>query len=199
MKTKSCALILYTLTAISMCTFGSYAQSAKTPMQSQTSPKDQNQAGLISFQSKEAAYNSAERDWSMLISKLDEGQTPSDSQIHSFVNQVLGLDPKTDKVCSAGFFRFSGNETYSLVASIDVNGRHFCNDVEVIDKYESGIRAEGIFAWNVNDIHAIVQDIGKNGKNELVIPTGLSGYEGAAKCIVTCSPKSLPLKTGILS
>jgi hypothetical protein len=89
-------------------------------------------------------------------------------------------------VCSAGFFQISGSDSPSLIASIDVNGRHFCNNVEVIHRDANGLTIQEIDVWEVDDVKDIVRDLGKNEKDLLIVPTAYSDYDGA-KCMATWS------------
>jgi hypothetical protein len=143
------------------------------------------------------SYKDADRDWNIMVSQLHTDKPPSDAQIKSFVLAMIGAQPDEESVCSAGFFQISESDSESLVASIDVNGRHYCNDVEVIHNSASGLTIQGIFAWYVNDVNDIVRDPDKNGKNVLIIPAGLSGYEGGANCIATWG-QIYVLKSGTL-
>ena len=87
-------------------------------------------------------------------------------------------------VCSAGFFQIAASKSESLVASIDVNGRGFCNNVELIYRNDDGIVLQEIDAWEVDNVTEIVHDIDKDSQNFLVVPTAYSGYDGA-NCIAT--------------
>lgn len=138
-----------------------------------------------------SSYKRADLDWNLLISKLHTAKPPSDEQIKSFVMKMLVGIPDFDaqspaeaarfgmSVCSAGFFKIAGSNSYSLVASFDVNGRRFCNDVEVIHHGAKGLTTQSIFALEVDDVNDVARDLNKNGNNELVIPSGLSEYAGA--------------------
>ena len=97
----------------------------------------------------------------------------------AMIGNNWGAHSVEDGVCSAGFFKIAGSNGYNLVASFDVNGRRFCNDVEVIHFGANRLTTQSIFALEVDDVKDIVRDLGKNGKNELVIPGELSEYAGA--------------------
>ena len=167
---------------------GAQSVSPKTVAQKQASPSPP----------EKSSYKYGERDWNALTSELHTDKPPSDTQIHSFVMAMLEGIPDSAvqspreavlagvSVCSAGFFQISGNDSTSLVASIDVNGRHFCNNVAVIHRDANGLTIQQIDAWEVDDVKDIVRDLGKTGKDLLVIPTAYSDYDGA-KCLATWS------------
>jgi hypothetical protein len=146
---------------------------------------------------EKSSYKYAERDWNALTSALHTSKPPSDTQINSFVMAMIGFEPGEEtfgvSVCSAGFFKIAGSESESLVASVDFNGRHFCNDVYVIHRGANGLvlqdaqnLGKGIHSYQVDDVNDIVRDLGKDGTNELVIPTEYSDYEGY-KCLANWS------------
>jgi len=151
------------------------------------------------FRLNPSSYEFAEHDWVSLIARLHTSNPPSNAQISSFVMAMIegmpdsiALTPEEaalagTSVCSAGFFKISGSDSESLIASIDVNGRHFCNDTIVIHHDSDKVTIQDIFAWYVDEVKDIVHDIDKNGKNELVIPSSLSGYEGAGSCMASWS------------
>jgi hypothetical protein len=142
------------------------------------------------------------RDWNVLTSRLHTATPPSDEEITRFVLATLKDDrafPGSDRdVCSAGFFKIAASETESLVISIDVNGRHFCNDIEVIHRGPNGLTVQGIEAWDTDNVKDLVCDIGKNGTNVLVIPTALSDYEGANSCSGAWS-RIFTMQAGVLA
>lgn len=133
-------------------------------------------------------YVFAERDWNVLISQLHSETPPSDAKIQAFVLAAVGAEPQVVAsgvaVCSAGFFQIAESADESLVASLDVNGRHFCNEIEVIHGGSNGVMVQEIDAWEVDDVQEIVRGLGNNGKNVLVIPTEYSDYDGA-ECLAT--------------
>jgi hypothetical protein len=142
---------------------------------------------------EKSSYRYAERDWDSLTAELHTSSPPSDVQIKSFVMAMIGLEPGAEtfgiSVCSAKFVKIAGSEVDSLVASVDYNGRHFCNDVYVIHRGADGLVMQdannlekGVQSYQVNDVDDIVRDLCKDGKNELVIPTGYSDYDGA-RCL----------------
>jgi len=137
-----------------------------------------------------STYKDAGREWDSMISALHSANPPSKVQISSFIHAVYEREPDVVKafvegrnVCSSGFFHLAGSDGYSLVSSLDVNGRHFCNDVEVIRQSVKGITIQGFNAWAVNDVHDIVQDVNDDGKNELVVRVKDSDAISGDSCV----------------
>ena len=120
------------------------------------------------------------------MSKLHSAKPPSDEEVKTFVMAALKSESdfveNDQDVCSAGLFKIAKSKTESLVVSIDVNGRHFCNDLEVIHRGANGLTVQAIDEPGSDNVRDIVRDVGKNGMNVLVIPTALSDYEGANSC-----------------
>jgi hypothetical protein len=136
------------------------------------------------------SYRFAERDWNALIAMLHSSTPPTVSQIDSYVLEMIGFESGEDmfgvSVCSAGFYKIAGSDSDVLVASVDYNGRHFCNDVYVIHHGPNGMilqdannQGQGLQDFGVDDVSDIVRDLNKDGQHELVIPTEYSTYEGA--------------------
>jgi hypothetical protein len=140
--------------------------------------------------SETSNYKFAERDWQALTSHSHTATVPPEEQVSSFVMAMLGGVPDSAMqdmtVCSASFFKLSESDRESLVASIDVNGRHFCNLVVVIYRTPYGLRVGMIDVVSVDDVSVAVRGLGKGGKNVLVVPTPYSAYEGV-KCMATWS------------
>ena len=137
-----------------------------------------------------STYKDAGREWDTMISALHSANPPSKAQISSFIHAVYESEPDVIKalvedrnVCSSGFFHLAGSDGYSLVASLDVNGRHYCNDIEVIRQSAKGITIQGFSAWAVDDVHDIVQDINNDGKKELVIRVKDSDAISGDSCV----------------
>jgi hypothetical protein len=128
----------------------------------------------------------SERDWGVATAESLAAKPPSSAQIQSFIMSQLDIKPPDAIVCSAGFFQLSGSASYSLIASMDYSGRHFCNEVVVINRRADSFPIQRISAWEVDDVKDTVRDLGKNGESELVVPTAYSGYNGV-ECIATWS------------
>lgn len=177
---------------------------SNTRMHAQTAQSHANDG----FESYKSNYKFAERDWNVLTSRLHTTHPPTDTQINSFVVAMLvGVpdfivqSPKDFassglSVCSAGFFQLSGSKSYSLVASIDINGRKFCNFVYVIHRRASDLNIQEIRGFGVDDVNTIVRDLDKNGKSELIITSELSPYAGA-RCVGGWS-RVFNMESGIL-
>ncbi len=190
--TRRFFVALYPIVVLATIATGSHfsAQTAAslTSTQGIKSPSSTVKGG---FELRRSNYKFAERDWNAMISALHTAKPPSDEQTYPFVMAMVAGEPDSGaqspedealagvSVCSAGFFKISESGSYSLVASLDVNGRHFCNDVEVIHRGASGLTIQNVWAREADDVNEIVRDLDKNGKKELVIPSELSGYAGA--------------------
>ena len=85
-------------------------------------------------------------------------------------------------ICSVAVVDLSGGKTYSILASIDWTGRHFCNDLRIFTQDSTGIRHQDFQAWDVEDVAKLVVDIRGDGIKELAIPKSYSSYDGA-KCV----------------
>lgn len=141
------------------------------------------------------------RDWDRMIAMLQSDRPPSDAQIRAFFMNILQRHPDGliggVVVCSAGFFNLSGGNGYSLVGSIDASGRHYCNDIEIMNRTTNGIAIQGLDTWEVDDIHNIVKDLRRDGRYELVVPTKDSEIEAGGSCIAFWT-KIYVLKSGAL-
>ena len=137
-----------------------------------------------------SSYEFAKRDWDALISQWHSNKPPSDAEVNAFVLRTMGVEPEAAaagiSVCSAGLYQISGGEDESLVASLDVNGRHFCNEIELVSSSSGSITFQGIDAWEVDDVSEVVHDVARTGEKVLVVPTSFSDYEGA-ECVATWS------------
>lgn len=87
-------------------------------------------------------------------------------------------------ICSVAAVDLSGGNTYSILASIDWSGRHFCNDLRLFTKDVTGIKEQRFSAWKVEDVSGLVVDLGGDGKRVLMIPQLFSPYDGAM-CVAT--------------
>ncbi len=145
---------------------------------------------------EKSSYKYAERDWDA-FTKASPTSKPSNAPINSFVLAMIGFGQADHtlgvSVCSAGFFKIAGSSSNNLIASVDLNGRRFCNDVYVIHRGANGVvlqetqnLEQGIHSYQVEDVSEIVRDLGHDGKNELVIPTEYSAYDGA-RCLANWS------------
>ena len=116
---------------------------------------------------EKSSYKFADRDWDVMISQLHTDKPPSDAQIRSFVMAMIGEpvdEPFGSSVCSAGFFKIAESESESLVASVDLSGRHLCTDFEVIHRGANGLTMQSIYAWVGDDLSDVVRDLRNNGK-----------------------------------
>ena len=72
------------------------------------------------------------RDWSVNSSHSVSAYPPTNAEVEKFVNEQLDSN-WTMPLCSYQFIDvYEGS--YRLVASLDINGRHSCNEVVVIEK-----------------------------------------------------------------
>ncbi len=76
-----------------------------------------------------------------------------------------------------GWFDLNSDGRLELVATLDVNGRFFFNDLMIYRQDGPGkISFEEIRGWNIGRLNNVVRDINGDNKEELVIPTELSPY-----------------------
>jgi hypothetical protein len=83
---------------------------------------------------------------------------------------------------SVGDFRFAdllGDGNLELVATIDVNGRAFYNEILVVRRIGANLAIQHIPAWNLESLSRVISDLNGDGKQELQLPTSLSPYLGA--------------------
>jgi len=73
-----------------------------------------------------------------------------------------------------------GDGNVQLVASVDYSGRRFFNTVLVVRRTGTGYAVQRLPALNVTSLAAAVVDLDGDGRQELVLPTALTPYLGAA-------------------
>jgi hypothetical protein len=74
----------------------------------------------------------------------------------------------------------AGDGNYELLATLDVNGRGFFNQLVIFSKAPSGkIVDQVIPSETIRGLEKIIVDIDGNGKDELIIPTHLISYSTA--------------------
>jgi hypothetical protein len=128
------------------------------------------------------------RDWSTDSVQSLEKHPPTASDVEKLVNQTTGQSLDSDQtmaLCSYKFVDFAKDGIFRLIASLDVNGRHFCNNVVVIGK--SGEHFDLLNNWNVwkmDDVNAALYDLNNDQHRELILSDDWSNYEGT-KCVAT--------------
>lgn len=132
-------------------------------------------------------YPQAIPEWDALVALFEAHRPVPEAQINAFVQAVTdGLPdrlPPAEPVCSAAFARLSEDGAPALVASMDVNGRYFCNDFFVITRNEKTVMTQGLRVWEVDNARDVLVDLRHDGNLELVVPTEASDYEGANSCM----------------
>ncbi len=166
----------------------SAVQSGAAPTVVQSNEvKSKRQGG---FEKTDITYRNALRDWKRIFANIPVGERPSSSDAYALAGKLFEDAPvswqtNSDDVCSAGFFRIAGSNGYSLVASYDVNGRHFCNDLTVVHRDGEQLSAYSAFAEEVEDVSEVVGEIQADRKGFLVFPVPFSEYEGANSCMAS--------------
>ena len=108
----------------------------------------------------------------------------SDAALRSIVEQGLSVAEGGGKICSVAQVDLSGNQTNSILASIDWGGRGFCNDVWVFRTGSNESNKQHFDAWNVEDVKKLIVALGSGRDKQLAIRRGFSQYNGAG-CVAT--------------
>ncbi len=103
----------------------------------------------------------------------------------AFVKEVVvGLPDsamETWSVCSTAFSQIG--DTEAVIASLDGNGRGFCNDLEVIFVVHDVVVDQRVSVWMVDNVSDTIRDVDNDGRKELVVPLPASEYEGSSGCV----------------
>jgi hypothetical protein len=123
------------------------------------------------------------RDWSVTASRSISAYPPTNAEVEKFINEQLDSN-WTMPLCSYKFIDvYDGN--YRLVASLDINGRHSCSEVVVVEKTNVHVsvinKFKAIAADNVNDM---LSDIDGDNSPELIITQPWTKAE-TGKCQAT--------------
>ncbi len=139
---------------------------------------------LMGFAAKPALADGdiVDLDWSINAEKPLNKYPPIQQEVEKFINRIQDTDWNV-KVCSYKFVNFNKDGSFYLVASLDMIGRHACNEIVVIGKKGSSFSIINRFkAWMVEDISDALRDLDNDGISELVFPQAWSEYEGAGHC-----------------
>jgi len=173
---------------LNMCYQCSVAQSDSTnPPVGQSNEAKKQRGG---FEKKTITYPNALRDWKRIFAATKGGKPPSNSDAFDLAGKLFpdallkgsGSDTTGD-VCGAGFFRIAGSNGYSLVATYDINGRRFCNDLTVVHRDADGLSAYSAYAWGGEEVEEFVGEVQSDGRVLLVFPVAFSEYEGTNSCM----------------
>jgi hypothetical protein len=160
--------------------------SAQNPVQPTVSGASQRSEPLDPPEAAE--YSHATQDWHALVTSFEAHRQIPQAQLNAFVRAVIHAQPESATgdwtVCSAAFARLSDDDAPALIASMDVNGRFFCNYVFVITRTAGAVTAQGSRAWMVTDVRNILVDLRNNGELELAVPAAASDYQGN-RCMAT--------------
>jgi hypothetical protein len=108
----------------------------------------------------------------------------TDAALRSFVDKQLSVAEGGGKICSVAQVDLSGNQTESILASIDWSGRGFCNDVWILRTGSNGSGKQRFDAWNVEDVRKLVVSLGSGRDKQLAVRRGYSQYNGVG-CVAT--------------
>lgn len=91
---------------------------------------------------------------------------------------VARLLPAYVRVCDVLQVTLGPTTPPTIVASLDANGRNFCNRVILVQRDPTRI-VQSIDSWLLDDVSSVVRDVDRDGRLELVIPRAFSTPEGA--------------------
>jgi hypothetical protein len=159
--------------------------SAQVPIQQNVSGSSQPLDPL--YPPAATSYPKAMPDWDALVTLFEAHRPIPEAQLKAFVqavdNDLPDRMPDDEPVCSATFARLAPDSTPALIATRDVNGRDFCNDLFVITRTEKAVIEQGLRVLQVDDVQDVLVDLRHDGNLELVVPTEASEYEGANSCM----------------
>jgi hypothetical protein len=126
----------------------------------------------------------AKRDWSTSSSGYElEKYPPSQAELSQLVNRTIDSS-WTMGICSFKFVDVYDG-TFRLVASLDTNGRHFCNRVVVIEKTGAYFHVINDFKTVMSDqVNEMLADLDKDHSPELIVTEAWSRPE-TGHCLAT--------------
>jgi hypothetical protein len=122
----------------------------------------------------------------MVIGAAESFAQPSEprlAQLKAIAEQVVS--EKGASVCDARDLPGGAGRPPMIVASLDMSGRRFCNEIMLIRNGVPPTVVQSIQAWWANDLSTVVLDLRGTGDFELVVPQAISDYEGTRACIAT--------------
>jgi hypothetical protein len=121
----------------------------------------------------------ASMDWSIEATHNLAANPPADDVIKAFMGKLDGAGGDPQGICFAHFADLHHSGTLSLVVS-EGDGRA-CY-LSVVDKTAGGFRRYSFDLSRLGD-RPEIKDLDENGKLELIVPTDLTGYQGAVYCM----------------
>lgn len=108
-------------------------------------------------------------------------ETPNLDQFREEAQQLVGKDVAVCNVATVRSRAIPG----LFVASLDMSGRRFCNEVAVIRPGPPPTVIASIGAWELDLVGEAVRDLDGDGDDELVVADSMSSYQGAMACVAT--------------
>jgi hypothetical protein len=104
----------------------------------------------------------------------------SPGEIFETAQRVVGSDVA---VCDVVSLPIRGSKMSDILASVDMSGRRFCNELVRIRLGKRPSTVQSIAAWMVDHPVSILRDLDRDGFPELLVPADFSPYEGAQACV----------------
>lgn len=118
----------------------------------------------------------------MLVTLFKAHRPIPEAQVKAFVRAVAdGMPdrlPGAEPVCGAAFAQLAPDGRPTRIASMDINGRDFCNDLLVITRREKAVMGQDLTVWMVDNVLDVLVDLRHDGTLELVVSTAASDYLG---------------------
>jgi len=125
------------------------------------------------------AHDLASMDWSVKAPHNLAANPPADDVIKAFMGKLDGAAGDPQGICYAHFADLHHSGRLSLVVS-EGDGRA-CY-LSVVDKTVVGFQRYSFDLSRLGD-RPEIKDLDGNGKLELIVPTDLTGYQGAVYCM----------------
>ncbi len=102
------------------------------------------------------------------------------AQVKSLLEAAEADGYDVGDVCDYSFADIAGDGFYRLIVTVDVSGRRFCNNLEIISN-DGTVQHIDAWLWDVGKAAALV--VKGDGHEDLRVPQTFTDYEGANSCI----------------
>jgi hypothetical protein len=135
---------------------------------------------LISFITPaRAADDLSTRDWSVNDMRPLPSYAPSNVEVETLVNRLIDADWNMP-LCSFKFIDVYDGQ-YRLIALLDVNGRHNCEKLVVVEKSGAHFNIVNNFqVLGVDNVNDLLQDVDNDRSPEIVVTQGWSRPENGS-------------------